>query len=75
MDEWTYMAILAKSTLALAEHERKILRLHSEGFNDYRIAKKLKMESSQHNPHKKNVLKKNDRARADLDIIEELNHG
>ena len=67
------MAILAKSALALAEHERKILQLHSEGFNDYRIAKK--MESSQHNPHKKNVLKKNDHARFDLDIIEELNHG
>jgi len=33
------------------------------------------MESSQHNPHKKNVLKKNDHAKADLEFIGGLSHG
>jgi len=32
-------------SLGLTERERQILRLHSDGLNDYRIAKTLKMET------------------------------
>jgi transcriptional regulator len=58
--------------MALTERERQILRLHSEGLNDYRIAKKLKMETPNVTRSRKNALKKIERARADLEFINAL---
>jgi transcriptional regulator len=58
--------------VALTERERKILRLHSEGFTDYRIAKKLKMETPNVTRSRKNALKKIERARADLQFVDKL---
>jgi DNA-binding CsgD family transcriptional regulator len=55
--------------LALTEREREILRLGSYGFSDYRIAKKLKMETPNVTRYRKNALKKLESARADLEFF------
>ena len=58
--------------MALTDRERQILRLHAEGLTDYRIARKLKMETPNVTRSRKNALKKLDNARADLEFIDEL---
>jgi DNA-binding NarL/FixJ family response regulator len=58
--------------MALTERERQILRLHSEGLTNYRIARKLKMEKPNVTRSRKNALKKLKRARADLEYIDRL---
>ncbi len=57
---------------ALTERERQILRLHVEGLSDYRIAKKLQMETPNVYRARKAALKKIDRARADLSFVDSL---
>jgi transcriptional regulator len=58
--------------MALTERERAILRLKAEGVSDYRIARKLKMETPNVTRSRKNALKKIEHARADLDFAEGL---
>lgn len=61
--------------MALTERERQILRLHAEGLSDYRVAKKLKMETPNVTHSRKNALKKLEGAKADLEFIDRLNTG
>jgi DNA-binding NarL/FixJ family response regulator len=56
----------------MAERERQILRLHAEGLSDYRIAKKLKMETPNATRSRKNALNKLEQARADLEFMQGL---
>jgi transcriptional regulator len=58
--------------LALTERERQILRLHTDGLSDYRIARKLNLEMSNVKRSRKNALKKIDRAEADLKFVSGL---
>ncbi|MDI9577352.1 MAG: LuxR C-terminal-related transcriptional regulator [Thermoproteota archaeon] len=58
--------------MALTERERQIMRLHSEGLNDYRIAKKLRMETPNVTRSRKNALKKLERALEDLEFAKNL---
>jgi len=58
--------------MALTERERKILRLHAEGFSDYRIAKKLKMETPNVTRSRKNAFKKIECAKADLEYVNKI---
>jgi transcriptional regulator len=58
--------------VALTGRERMILRLHTEGLNDYRIAKKLKMETPNVTRARKNALRKIEYARADLEFVDGL---
>ena len=58
--------------MALTEREREILRLKAKGMSDYRIARKLKMETPNVTRARKNVLKKLECAKVDLDFINEL---
>lgn len=44
--------------MALTERERQILRLHTEGLNDYQIAKEIKDGNTQRNPFKKECSEK-----------------
>jgi transcriptional regulator len=61
--------------LALTEREKAILRLKAEGVSDYRIARKLRMETPNVTRCRKNALKKIQRAKADLEFIEGLKRG
>jgi DNA-binding NarL/FixJ family response regulator len=58
--------------MALTERERKILRLNVEGLSDYQIAKKLKIETPNVYRTRKTVLRKLDRAMADLSFADSL---
>jgi transcriptional regulator len=58
--------------MALTKRERQILQLHSEGLNDYRIAKKLKMETPNVYRARKAALTKIDCAMADLSFVDSL---
>ncbi|XHH09461.1 MAG: LuxR C-terminal-related transcriptional regulator [Candidatus Bathyarchaeia archaeon] len=58
--------------MALTERERQILRLNAEGLSDYRIAKKLKMETPNVYRAGKAALRKPDRAMADLSFADSL---
>jgi transcriptional regulator len=58
--------------VTLTERERQILRLKAEGVSDYRIARKLKMETPNVTRSRKNALKKLERARADLEFADNL---
>ncbi|MCL4430649.1 MAG: LuxR C-terminal-related transcriptional regulator [Chloroflexi bacterium] len=58
--------------MALTERERQILRLAAEGLSDYRIAKKLKMETPNVCRARKAALRKLDAAKADLSFAETL---
>ncbi|MGD6807661.1 MAG: LuxR C-terminal-related transcriptional regulator [Candidatus Bathyarchaeia archaeon] len=58
--------------MALTERERQILRLQAEGLNDYRIARKLKMETPNVSRSRKNALKKLERAHEDLEFAKNL---
>lgn len=58
--------------MALTELEKVILRLKAEGLSDYRIARKLKMETPNVTRSRKNAFKKIERAKADLEFAEQL---
>lgn len=58
--------------MALTEREKAILRLKAEGISDYRIARKLKMETPNVTRSKQNALKKIELAKADLDFFQEI---
>ncbi len=58
--------------MALTEREKAILRLRAEGVSDYRIARKLKMETPNVTRSRKNALKKLEHARADLEFVDRL---
>ncbi len=58
--------------MALTEREKAILRLKAEGVSDYKIAKKLKIESPNVSRSRKKALKKIKRAKADLEFIDTL---
>jgi DNA-binding NarL/FixJ family response regulator len=58
--------------MALTERERQILRLHAEGLSDYRIARKLNIETPNVKRSRKNALKKIEYAKADLKFVEGL---
>jgi transcriptional regulator len=59
--------------MALTERERRILQLKQDGLSDYKIARKLRMDTANVTRSRKNALKKIDRAKADLKFIESLN--
>lgn len=58
--------------MTLTEREKAILRLKADGMSDYRIARKLKMETPNVTRSRKNALKKLERARADLEFVNGL---
>lgn len=58
--------------MALTEREKAILRMKANGMSDYRIARKLKVETPNVTRSRKNALKKIEHAKADLKFIEEL---
>jgi DNA-binding CsgD family transcriptional regulator len=60
--------------MALTELERRILGLKADGLTDYRIARKLKMEIPNLTRSRKNVLKKLESAKADLEFAKSLNN-
>jgi len=57
--------------MALTEREKAILRLKADGVSDYRIDRKLKIETPNVTPSRKNALKK-ERAKTDLEFINRL---
>lgn len=59
--------------MALTEREKAILRLKAEGVSDYKIARKLKMETPNVTRAKKNALKKLERAKIDIEFAKSLN--
>jgi transcriptional regulator len=58
--------------MALTEREKAILRLKADGVSDYKIARKLRMETPNVTRSRKNALKKIERARTDLAFIDRL---
>ncbi len=58
--------------MALTEREKAILRLKAEGVSDYRIARRLKMETPNVTRSRKNALKKLEHAKADLEFVDGL---
>jgi transcriptional regulator len=58
--------------MVLTEREKAILRLKVDGVSDYKIARKLKMETPNVTRSRKNALKKLEHARADLEFIDGL---
>jgi transcriptional regulator len=58
--------------MALTEREKAILLLKAEGVSDYRIARKLKMETPNVTRSRKNALKKLERAKADMKFADGL---
>ena len=58
--------------MALTEREKTIMRLKAEGLSDYRITRKLEMETPNVTRARKNALKKIEHAHADLAFIEKL---
>ena len=58
--------------MALTEREKAILRLKAEGVSDYRIARRLKMETPNVIRSRKNALKKLEHAKADLEFVDGL---
>ena len=61
--------------MALTEREKAILRLKADGISDYRIARKLKMETPNVTRSRKNALKKIERAKADLELSDRRKTG
>ena len=58
--------------MALTDREKAILRLKAKGMSDYRIARKLKIETPNVARSRKNAKKKLERAMADLEFVHEL---
>ncbi len=61
--------------MALTEREKAILRLNADGMSDYKIARKLKMETPNVTRSRKNALRKLECAKADLEFIDKLKAG
>ena len=58
--------------MVLTEREKAILRLKADGVSDYKIARKLRMETPNVTRSRKNALKKLEHARADLKFVDGL---
>ena len=58
--------------MALTEREKAILHLKAKGVSDYKIARKLKMETPNVTRARKNALKKIEYAQADLEFVAAL---
>lgn len=58
--------------MALTERDREILRLAAEGFSDYRIARRLRVNSGTVSRQRKRALAKLDKARSDSAFAEKL---
>lgn len=58
--------------MALTEREKAILHLKAAGMSDYKIARKLKMETPNVTRSRKSALLKLEHARADLDFVDKL---
>jgi transcriptional regulator len=58
--------------MALTEREKSILKLHSQGLSDYKIARKLKMTAPNVIRSRKAAMSKLQRARADLEFFGSL---
>lgn len=58
--------------MALTEREKTILRLKASGISDYKIARKLKMDTPNVTRSRKNALKKIKLAQADLEFVNGL---
>lgn len=58
--------------MALTEREKKILQLKAQGMSDYRIARKLKMETPNVTRSRKNAMNKLENAKADLEFLSSL---
>ena len=58
--------------MALTDREKVILRLKAEGVSDYRIARKLKMDTPNVTRARKNALKKLELARTDIEFAKSL---
>jgi len=64
---------LRKHNYGVNRAGKAILRLKADGVSDYKIARKLKMETPNVTRSRKNALKKIELARADLDFIKGFN--
>jgi DNA-binding NarL/FixJ family response regulator len=58
--------------MALTEREKNILRLSATGMSDYKIARKLRMETPNVTRSRKNALLKLECARNDLEFADKL---
>ena len=58
--------------MALTEREKAILRLNAEDMSDYKIARKLRIETPSVTRSRKNAQRKLENARADLQFADEL---
>lgn len=58
--------------MMLTEREKAILRLKDNGLSDYGIAHKLRMETPKVTRARKSALKKLERAKADLEFIDQF---
>jgi DNA-binding NarL/FixJ family response regulator len=58
--------------MALTEREKAILKLHSQGLSDYKIARKLKITAPNVTRSKKSALLKLQRAKTDLEFFDGL---
>ncbi len=60
------------SAVALTDREKDILRLAANGASDYRIARRLRVNSGTVSRQRKRALAKLDKARSDLAFAEKL---
>lgn len=60
--------------MVFTKREKAILRLKAKVVSDYKIASKLKMDTSNVTNVRKNTLKKIENAKADLEFIDILKH-
>jgi DNA-binding NarL/FixJ family response regulator len=58
--------------MALTEREKAILKLSAKGDSDYRIARRLRVNSGTVSRQRKRALLKLERAKADLDFAADL---
>ena len=58
--------------MSLTEREKQILRLRAVGLSDYRVARKLRVDATGVTRSRKNALRKIERARADLEFVEQV---
>jgi transcriptional regulator len=58
--------------MVLTEREKEILRFKATGMSDYKIARKLRMETPNVTRSRKNALLKLERARIDLEFVDKL---
>lgn len=58
--------------MALTELEKEVLRLSAGGLSDYRIARKLKMDTTNVTRSRRNGLRKIECAKADLSFARQV---